>query len=89
MFLLCILEAQWQYRTIKRHDLPETLFEILEICYESCCALLDTFSHAVSRTKVLFNDECAIYRSARERNVVFWSKENPHFTQEWNITHHM
>ena len=33
--------------------------------YESCHALLDTFSNAVSRTKVLFSDECAIYRSAR------------------------
>ena len=50
--------------------------------YESCRALLDTFSNAVSRTKVLFSDECAIYRSARDRNVVFWSKENPNFTQE-------
>ena len=49
---------------------------------ESCCALLDTFSDAVSRSKVLFNDECAIFRSARDRNVVFWSKENPNFTQE-------
>lgn len=50
--------------------------------YESCRALLDTFSNAVSRSKVLFSDECAIYRSARDRNVVFWSKENPNFTQE-------
>jgi len=29
---LCILEAQWGYHTIKRHDLPDTLFEILEGC---------------------------------------------------------
>ena len=50
--------------------------------YESCRALLDTFSNAVSRSKVLFSDECAIYRSARVRNVVFRSKENPNFTQE-------
>ena len=50
--------------------------------YESCSALLDTFSNAVSSTKVLFSDECAIYRSARDRNVVFWSKGNPNFTQE-------
>ena len=50
--------------------------------YASCRALLDTFSNAVSRSKVLFSDECAIYRSARDRNVVFWSKENPNFTQE-------
>ena len=50
--------------------------------YESCRALLDTFSNAISRSKVLFSDECAIYRSARDINVVFWSKENPNFTQE-------
>jgi len=24
MFLLCILEAQWRYHTIEKHDLPET-----------------------------------------------------------------
>jgi len=50
--------------------------------YESCRALLNTFSNAVSRTKVLLSDECAIYRSAHDRNVVFWSKEIPNFTQE-------
>ena len=49
--------------------------------HESCRAMLDTFSNAVSHSKVLFSDECAIYRSARDRNVV-WSKENPNFTQE-------
>ena len=32
--------------------------------YESCRALLDTFSNAVSHSKVLFSDKCAIYRSA-------------------------
>ena len=57
--------------------------------YESCCALLDTFSNAVSLSKVLFNDECAIYRSAHGRNVVFWSKENRNFTQEYNPPHVM
>ena len=50
--------------------------------YESCRALLDTFSNAVSHSKVLFSDECAIYCSARDRNMVFWSKENPNFTQD-------
>jgi hypothetical protein len=39
--------------------------------YESCRARLDKFSNTVSRSKVIFSDECAIYRSARERNVVF------------------
>jgi len=32
----------------------------MDWCYESCRALLDTFSNAVSRSKVLFSDECAI-----------------------------
>ena len=50
--------------------------------YESCHALLDTFSNAVSHSKVLFSDECAMYRSARDKQVVFWSKENPNFMQE-------
>ena len=52
----------------------------MDRCYESCCALLDTFSNAVSRSKVLFSDECA-----SNRNVVFWSKENPNFTQELDM----
>ena len=43
---------------------------------------LDTLSNGVSRSKVLFSDECAIYRSARNRNVMFWSKENPNITKE-------
>jgi len=50
--------------------------------YESCQAMLDTFSNAVSYSKVLFSEECAMYRIARNRQVVFWSKENPNFTQE-------
>jgi len=54
----------------------------MDRCYESCRALLDTFSNAVSRPKVLFSDEWAIYRSVRNRKVVLWSKENPNFTQE-------
>jgi hypothetical protein len=36
---------------------------------ESCRALLDTFSNALSRSNVLFSDECAIYRSARDKNT--------------------
>jgi hypothetical protein len=33
-------------------------------------------------SKILFTDECTIYRSTRDRNVVFWAKENPHFMVE-------
>jgi hypothetical protein len=48
----------------------------------ACRALLAQFPNAVSRSRVLFSDECAIYRSSHMRNVVFWSKENPHYVQE-------
>jgi hypothetical protein len=43
-----------------------------------------THTHPCAKchSKVLFSHECAIYRSAPDRNVVFWSKENPYFTQE-------
>ena len=49
-------------------------------CYESCRALLDTFSYTISRLKVLFSDEYA-----HNRHVVFWSKENPNFMQELDM----
>lgn len=57
----------------------------------ACRALLDTFPDEESRSNVLFCDECAIYRSSRDRNVVFWAKENPHFTMtlEHNPPHVM
>ena len=45
----------------------------------ACRALLDTFPDEEFRSNVLFCDECAIYQSSRDRNVV-WTKENPHFT---------
>jgi hypothetical protein len=41
-----------------------------------------TMTHAVCHSKVLFSDECAIYHSASNRCVVFWSMENPLFLQE-------
>jgi len=28
--LLCILEAKWRYHIINKHDLADTMFEILE-----------------------------------------------------------
>jgi len=50
--------------------------------YESCRALLVTFFNAISKAKFIFSDEYALYRTARDRNVVFWSKETPNFTQD-------
>lgn len=37
------------------------------------------FPMAVSQEYVLFYDQCAIYHSTQIHNVVFWTKENPHF----------
>jgi hypothetical protein len=46
---------------------------------------IGTVTQTVSRSKVLFSDDCAIFCSACDRNVVFWSKENPYFTQELEL----
>ena len=34
------------------------------------------------KNKLFFSDECAVYMSSRNSNVVMWSKENPHFWQQ-------
>ena len=49
---------------------------------EAYTALLQTFDTIPKRGKVIFSDECAIYKSSRARNVICWSKENPHFYDE-------
>lgn len=36
----------------------------------------------MTKKKVLFTDECAIYCSSGNRNVYFWEKDNPHFFEE-------
>ncbi|GFG32650.1 hypothetical protein Cfor_04753 [Coptotermes formosanus] len=69
----------WPYRPTFVNELSDG---DMDRRYESCRALLDTFSNAASRSKLFFSHECVIYRSARDRNVVFWSKENPNITQE-------
>ena len=48
----------------------------------ACDELLRIFNTIPSRGKVMFTDECAIYRSSRARNVCFWAKENPHYYEE-------
>jgi hypothetical protein len=48
----------------------------------ACRALLAAFRSQCARGAVLFTDECAIYRSVHSRNIVFWTKENPHFYEE-------
>lgn len=49
---------------------------------EACQNMLQRFPRLTDRKNVMFSDECAIYRSSRNRNVYFWSKENPHFYEE-------
>ena len=47
-----------------------------------CDEILQVFNMIPARGKVMFTDECAIYRSSRARNVYFWAKENPHYYKE-------
>lgn len=49
---------------------------------DACGQMLQRFHTMAQKAKVMFTDECAIYRSSRSRNVYFWGKENPHFFQE-------
>jgi hypothetical protein len=43
----------------------------------------------VCRSKGLFGGEYAIYRSARDRNLMIWSKRIPISRRSWNIAHCM
>lgn len=54
----------------------------LEKRIEACRLMLHRFRTGTDKSNVLFSDECAIYRSTRNRNVYFWAKENPHFYEE-------
>jgi hypothetical protein len=62
---------------------PTFTNELLDVdmnrCRDACRALL---MNTASRSKVLFTNECAIYCSTSDRNVVFWAKENLHLTVE-------
>ena len=40
----------------------------------------------LKRQRVIFSDECAIYRSSQSQNIVMWSKQNPHYCEE--VEHH-
>ena len=44
--------------------------------------LLQVLNTILARRKVMFTDECAIYRSSQERNVYFRAKENHHYYEE-------
>ena len=52
--------------------------------------MLQRFQTMAQKAKIMFTDECAIYRSSRSRNVYFWGKENPHFFfKKSSAIHHM
>ena len=34
------------------------------------------------KRRVIFSDECVVYRSSRSRNIVFWFKQNPYYCKE-------
>jgi len=57
--------------------------------YESCRALLDTFSNAVFHLEVLFSDKCAIYLNARTEMWCSGQKRIPISRRSWNIIHLM
>jgi hypothetical protein len=49
-------------------------------CREVCALLLEQFPTTLSWGNVLCTDECVIYHNTYDQNVVFWLKENTHFT---------
>ena len=48
----------------------------------ACGQLLDKFPSEFSQRNIFFSDECAIYAQAKMENLVWWSKENPHFQKQ-------
>ena len=49
---------------------------------ECCRAILSKYDNPVRRNKIFFTDECAVYAAGRNKQTVFWSKQNPHFWQQ-------
>ena len=47
-----------------------------------CCRELSLTLSPEDKRKVLFSDECAVYGDCKMKNVVFWSKDNPHYHQQ-------
>jgi hypothetical protein len=42
--------------------------------------VMQAFNNIRKRGKVIFGDECAVYRSCQSGNVMFWSKENLNYS---------
>jgi hypothetical protein len=54
----------------------------MDRCVDACTLMLQQFPTMAQKAKVLFMDECVIYRSSRSRTVFFWGKEEPHFFEK-------
>lgn len=53
-----------------------------DIRLTACGELMDKYPSTFSRRNFFFSDECAIYADGKMENVVWWSKQNPHFEQQ-------
>ena len=48
---------------------------------QSCVELANGLSPE-EKQQVIFSDECAVYGDGKNKNLVIWSKENPHFHKQ-------
>jgi hypothetical protein len=51
----------------------------------ACGQLLDKYPSDFSQRNIFFSDECAIYAQGKMENLVWWSKENPHFHKQLQL----
>ena len=49
---------------------------------DPCERMFWEFRTVSKRQRVVFSLKCAIYQSARSRNIVIWFKQNPHYCEE-------
>jgi len=66
--------------------LPAFIQELIDVNLNrkrnACAKVIQAFSTIPKRGKVIFSDECAVYRSSQSGNVVFWSKEKLNYFEE-------
>ena len=67
------------YKPLRVQFLSHVDYEARVDC---CTHILDTIPLLRDRMNVFFSDECAVYSDAHAKNVVWWSRENPHFYQQ-------
>lgn len=76
------MKKDLQLKAFKPATVNELSDDDLRRRHSACARLLEVFPTLPRRADPFFSDECAIYRSARARNVYFWSKQNPHYYEE-------